>query len=71
MSYSLNSLKGFIEGIIYGTAIGVFKGHTRSLDSSSYKNPKSGYGRTLGSELVSRLSVLVSVVLASSAGIFP
>ena len=31
-SYSLNSLKGIIYGIIEGTTIGVIKGDTRSLD---------------------------------------
>ena len=36
MSYSLNSLKGVIYGIIYGTTIGLIKGDTRSLDNSSY-----------------------------------
>ena len=36
MSYSLNSLKGVIQGIIYGTTIGVIKGDSRSLDYSSY-----------------------------------
>ena len=36
MSHSLNSLKGVIKGIIYGTTIGVIKGDTRSLDSGSY-----------------------------------
>ena len=29
MSYSLNSLKGVIWGIIWGTTIGVIKGDTR------------------------------------------
>ena len=37
MTYSLNSLQGVIEGIILGTTIGVFKGHTRSLDYGSYE----------------------------------
>ena len=36
MSSSLNSLKGVIRGIIYGTTIGVIKGDTRSLDYGSY-----------------------------------
>ena len=36
MSYSLNSLKGDIWGIMSGSIIGVIKGDTRSLDSSSY-----------------------------------
>ena len=36
LSYSLNSLKGVIWGIIYGTTIGGSKGDTRSLDSSSF-----------------------------------
>ena len=36
MSYSLNSLRGVIWGIIYGTTIGVIKGDTRSLDNGSY-----------------------------------
>ena len=36
MSYSLNSLKGHIQGIIYGITIGDIKGDTRSLDNGSY-----------------------------------
>ena len=36
MSCSLNSLKGDIWGITYGTTIGVIKGDTRSLDYGSY-----------------------------------
>ena len=36
MSYSLNSLKGVIWGIIYGTTTGDIKGDTRSLDNGSY-----------------------------------
>ena len=36
MSYSLNSLKVDIEGIIKETTIGVIKGDTRSLDNGSY-----------------------------------
>ena len=36
MSHNLNSLKGVIYGIIYGTTIGVIKGDTRSLAYSSY-----------------------------------
>ena len=36
MSHNLNSLKGVIWGIIYGTTIGLIKGDTRSLDYSSY-----------------------------------
>ena len=36
MSYSLNSLKGVIWGIIKGTTIGVIKGYTSSLDYGSY-----------------------------------
>ena len=35
MSYSLNSLKGVIWGIM--TIIGVIKGKTRSLDNGSYR----------------------------------
>ena len=35
MSYSLNSLKGVIKGIIMESAIGVIKGDTRSLDNGS------------------------------------
>ena len=35
MSCSLNSLKGVIWGIIYGTTIRITKGDTRSLDSGS------------------------------------
>ena len=37
MSYSLNSFKQVIYGIIWGTTIGGIKGHTRSLDYSSYR----------------------------------
>ena len=37
MSYTLNSLKGVIWGIIYGTTIGVIRRDTRSLDYSSHK----------------------------------
>ena len=37
MSYSLNSLKGVIYGILWGTIIGVIKGDTRSLDNGSYE----------------------------------
>ena len=37
MSYNLKSLKGNIQGIILGTAIGPIKGDTRSLDNGSYK----------------------------------
>ena len=36
MSYSLNSLKGIIWGIIYGTTIGLIRGDTMSLDYSSH-----------------------------------
>ena len=36
MSYSLNSLKGVIFGIIQGTSLGVITGDARSLDYSSY-----------------------------------
>ena len=36
MSYNLNSLKGVIWGMIYGTTIEVIWGDTRSLDYSSY-----------------------------------
>ena len=32
MSHSLNSLKGVIQEIIWGTTIGVIKGDTRSVD---------------------------------------
>ena len=39
MSYSLNSLKGeSYRGFYTKTTIGVIKGDTRSLDSSSHKN---------------------------------
>ena len=37
MSYSLNSLKGVIWGIMYETTIGVIKGDTMSLDNGSYR----------------------------------
>ena len=43
MSYSLNSLKGVTEGIIYGPTIGVTKGDTRSLDCSSCSFPSVDY----------------------------
>ena len=36
MSYSLNSLKGGISGLIYRKVIGVIQGDTRSLDKSPY-----------------------------------
>ena len=36
MSYSLNSLKWNIKGIVWGTNIGAIKGDTRSLDYCSY-----------------------------------
>ena len=36
MNYSLNSLKGVIQGITYETSIGVIKGDTWSLDYGSY-----------------------------------
>ena len=36
MSYSLNSLKWVIWGIIQGTALAAIKGDTRSLDYGSY-----------------------------------
>ena len=36
MSYNLNSLKGVIWRIFYGTTIGVIRRDTRSLDYSSY-----------------------------------
>ena len=35
MSYSLNSSRGVIKGIIYGTTIGDIKADTRSLDYGS------------------------------------
>ena len=40
MSYNLNSLKGLIWGIVYGTITGLIKGDTRSLDYSSYEKMK-------------------------------
>ena len=36
ISYSLNSLRGVLQGMIWGTTIGERKGDTRSLDYSSY-----------------------------------
>ena len=36
MGYKLNSTKGAIKGIIWGSIIGVIKADTRSLDYSSY-----------------------------------
>ena len=36
MSHGLNSLKGDYIGDYIGTIMGVIKGHTRSLDYSSY-----------------------------------
>ena len=38
MSYSLNSLKGVIWGIILGTTLGLIKGDTRSLDNGLYSD---------------------------------
>ena len=35
LGYSLNSFKGIIWGIIWGTTIGLIKGDTRSLDHGS------------------------------------
>ena len=35
VSYSLNSLKGVKEGIIWGNTMGIIKGDTRNLDYSS------------------------------------
>ena len=43
MSYSLNSLKGVISGIIYGSIIGFNKGDTRSLDYGSFGFRVSGF----------------------------
>ena len=37
---SLNSLKGFIQGIKWETTVGVSKGDTRSVDYSSYGTPR-------------------------------
>ena len=37
LSYSLNSLKGVIYGIILGSTIGVIKEDTRSLDKGSLR----------------------------------
>ena len=34
MRYGLNSLKGVIRGVMYGSIRGVIKGDTRSLDHS-------------------------------------
>ena len=45
---SLNSLKGVIWGIIYGTTIGVLRGDTRSLDYSSYLGTSTEGGLTQG-----------------------
>ena len=53
MSNTLNSLKWDIQGIIWGTTIGVIKGDTRSLDNGSY-------------ELYSKLSLDNSNVSAGS-----
>ena len=36
--YSLNSLKGVIQGILSGTTIRDIKGDTRSLDNGTHKN---------------------------------
>ena len=58
MSHNLNSLKGVIWGIIYGTTIGVIKGDTRSLDYSSCDFP---FSRLFDSPF--RRSVLDSVYL--------
>ena len=37
ISYSLNSFKGVIWGIIQGTTIGFINGDTRSLDNGSHR----------------------------------
>ena len=36
VSYTLNSLKGIIQGNMQGSRIGVFKGDTRSLDYGTH-----------------------------------
>ena len=36
-SHSLDSLKGVIQGIIWGTTLGVIKADTRSLDDFSHQ----------------------------------
>ena len=36
LSFGLNSLKGVIQGIIWGSVVGAIKGDTRSLDYGSY-----------------------------------
>ena len=38
VSYSLNTLKGVLQGIIYGSIAGVGKGDTRSSDYSSCRD---------------------------------
>ena len=48
MSYGLNSLRGVIYRIIYGTTTGVIKGDTRSLDYSSYDFNR--VGRLMGQD---------------------
>ena len=36
VSYSLNSFKGVIHWIMWGSMVGLIKGNTRSLDNGSY-----------------------------------
>ena len=51
MSYSLNSLKGVIQRILYGSIIGVIQGDIRSLDNGSRvaSEPVKGPERADGS----------------------
>ena len=44
LSYSLNSLKGGIKGLYRGVLQGISKGHTRSLDYSSFRVLGFGFG---------------------------
>ena len=48
MSYSLNSLKGDIWGILWGTTIGAIRGDTRSLDNGSYHSSEADRAWVLG-----------------------
>ena len=52
MSYSLNSAKGVISGIIWGSIFGLAKGYIRSLDYSSYGINRALLGGELTQSMV-------------------
>ena len=66
MSCSLNSLKGVVQGSIYGSTIGIIKGDTRSLDYSSHamKKKTRGYAKGAGVlVLISRFIMLLHLLV--------